>query len=77
MIDEGIREGDMVIVERNTQPKNGDIVIANLDGEWTMKYFRKQGSKVWLEAANKRFKPMHPDESLEVAAVVKHVIRSY
>jgi repressor LexA len=77
MIEAGIQEGDMVIVERNTTPKDGDIVIANMDGEWTMKYFRKKGNKHWLEAANTAYEPMHPDESLEVAAVVKHVIRSY
>jgi len=36
MIDEGIKEGDMVIVERRSDPKEGDIVIAEVDGGWTI-----------------------------------------
>ena len=43
MIDAGIREGDLVIVERTNAPRVGDIVIAEVDGEWTMKYLRKRG----------------------------------
>jgi SOS regulatory protein LexA len=77
MRDEGIRPGDMVIVERSRNPKAGDIVIANIDGEWTMKYYRTQGKRAWLEAANSEFPPMVPEERLEIAAVVKAVVRSY
>src|SRR3989338_11364280 len=44
MIDEGIREGDLVIAERKKEAKEGDIVIAEVDGGWTMKYFRKKGN---------------------------------
>ena len=43
MIDEGIKEGDLVVVERKGDPKDGDIVIAEVDGGWTMKYFKKKG----------------------------------
>ena len=46
MIDAGIREGDLVIVERTNAPRVGDIVIAEVDGEWTMKYLRKRGPPV-------------------------------
>jgi SOS-response transcriptional repressor LexA len=42
MIGAGIMEGDMVIVEKGREPKIGDVVIAEVDGEWTMKYFQKQ-----------------------------------
>ena len=77
MIDEGIKEGDLVLVERTEHAKDGDIVIAELDGGWTMKYFRKKGNKTYLEAANKRFNLMYPEESLRVAAVVRGVIRKY
>ena len=52
MLDAGIHPGDMVIVERTNRPRDGEIVIAEVDGEWTMKYFRQQGSRVWLESAN-------------------------
>lgn len=77
MIDEHIAPGDLVLVERTNVARDGQIVIANIDGEFTMKYLRKAGSKMWLEAANKNFKPMHPKNNLEICAVVKAVIRKY
>ena len=77
MIDAGIQEGDLVIAERRGEPKVGDIVIAEVDGGWTMKYYRKEGNKVYLEPANKKFKPIYPTEELKIAAIVKGVIRKY
>jgi SOS-response transcriptional repressor LexA len=76
MIDAHIAEGDMVLVERNSNPKIGDIVIAEVDGGWTMKYYRRDKSgKVYLEPANKRFKNIYPEYELNIVAVVKAVIR--
>ena len=77
MIDAGIIPGDMVLVERGKDPKDGDIVVAEVDSEWTMKYFRKRGEMVWLEAANKKYKDIIPEEKLTIAAVVKALIRRY
>ena len=77
MIEEGIKEGDLVIVERREDAKDGEIVIAEVDGGWTMKYFRKKGNKIYLEPANKNYKPIYPEQDLKVAAVVKGVIRKY
>ncbi|MEX0672955.1 MAG: transcriptional repressor LexA [Candidatus Paceibacterota bacterium] len=77
MIDAGIREGDLVIAERGATPRSGDVVVAEVDGEWTMKYYRTKGSKVWLEPANKKFKPIYPKEELQIAAVIKGVVRKY
>jgi repressor LexA len=78
MIDAHIADGDMVLVEKTNTAKDGQIVIANVDGEFTMKYFRKDASnKVWLEPANKDFKPIHPKMYLNIIAVVKAVIRKY
>lgn len=79
MIEAHIEEGDMVIAERSEQAKNGDIVVAEVDGEWTLKYFKKDSIKnsIWLEPANKNYKPIHPMHSLRIAAVVKGVIRKY
>lgn len=77
MIEAGICEGDMVLVERGKQPKDKDIVIAEVDGGWTMKYFRKQGSKIWLEPANKKMKAIFPKAELNIAAVVRAVVRKY
>ncbi len=77
MIDEGIREGDLVLVERRGDPKDGDIVIAEVDGGWTMKYFKKKGSIVYLKPANKNYSPIYPTYDLKVAAIVRGVIRKY
>jgi len=77
MIDAHISKGDMVLVERANQAKDGQIVIAEVDGEFTMKYFRKEGGKVWLEPANKNYQPIYPEHSLNVIAVLKAVIRKY
>ncbi|MFZ2522948.1 MAG: transcriptional repressor LexA [Minisyncoccia bacterium] len=77
MIDEGIREGDLVLVERRGDPKDGDIVIAEVDGGWTMKYYKKKGSSVYLKAANKNYSPIYPEYQLDVVAIVKGVIRKY
>jgi repressor LexA len=77
MIGAGILPGDMLLVERGAEPRDGDIVIAQVDREWTMKFFRRRGRTVFLEAANQEFKPIFPTEELKVAAVVRAVIRKY
>ena len=77
MIDAGIISGDLVLVERTNQAKDGDIVIAEVDDEWTMKYLRKRGKEVYLEAANEKYSKIIPKETLKIAAVVKAVIRKY
>lgn len=77
MIEAHIDEGDLVIAERTQSAKNGDIVVAEVDGGWTLKYFKTDGSKVWLEPANKLLKPIYPEYELRVAAIVKGVIRKY
>jgi SOS regulatory protein LexA len=77
MIDAHIADGDMVIAERTETARDGQIVIAEVDGEFTMKYFRKVGEKVWLEPANKDFHNIYPENDLKVCAIVKGVIRKY
>jgi SOS regulatory protein LexA len=77
MIDAHIEKGDMVLVEKATTAKDMQIVIAEVDGEFTMKYFREKGGKRWLEPANKNYKPIYPEHSLNINAVLKAVIRKY
>jgi repressor LexA len=79
MIDAGIQPGDMILVERRTDAKDGDIIVAFIDGGYTVKFLRKRQGKVWLEAANERFSDIVPDdgEELRIMAVVKAVIRKY
>ncbi len=77
MKDAGIMPGDMVLVERGVTARDGDIVIAEIDNAWTMKYLRHHQGRVVLEPANEKFKPIYPAEDLSIAAVVKAVIRKY
>ncbi len=77
MIDAGIMEGDMVIVDRGRVPKSGDIVVAEVDHDWTLKYFIKRGSTLFLRAANKKYPDIHPQEELKIGGVVTSVIRKY
>ncbi|MRR17354.1 MAG: hypothetical protein EG826_12950 [Deltaproteobacteria bacterium] len=73
----GIMEKDLVIVERGRQPKNGDIILAEVDGNWTMKYFCKKGKTITLEAANPKYPPIVPQTELRVAGVITALVRKY
>lgn len=77
MIEAGIVQGDTVIVDRQKAPRTGDIVVAQVDTDWTMKYFMKRGNSVFLRAANKHYPDIHPDGELKIAGVVTSVIRKY
>ncbi len=77
MKDAGILPGDMVLVDRSIKAQENDIVIAEVDNNWTMKYLRRKGSKVYLQAANSKYKDIYPESDLKIAAVVKAVIRKY
>ncbi len=73
----GILPGDMVIVDKGQGPKSGDIVIAEVDGEWTMKYLKKRGESVTLIPANPNYRPIRPKNELKIAGVVTAVVRKY
>jgi len=77
MIEAHIEEGDLVVAERRSTAKDGDIVVAEVDGEWTLKYYKKNGNKVWLEPANAKYSAIIPRQSLRIAAVVRGVVRKY
>jgi SOS regulatory protein LexA len=77
MVDAGIHKGDYVIVEMTKNFKPGMIVIAELDGEWTMKYLRNKQGQQYLEAANEDYPDMYPQEELKLHAKVVGVVRKY
>lgn len=77
MIEAGIQPGDVALVERGRLPKNNDIVIACVDGKWTMKYYEKNGNSVVLIPANPKFQKIYPKEELRIEAVVTAIIRKY
>jgi repressor LexA len=77
MIDEGIMPGDLVLVQRNLEPKNGDIVVASVDGEWTLKYFDRKKDKVSLKPANRKYPSIEPRNELTLGGVVIANVRKY
>ena len=78
MIDAGILEGDMVIVDRSKKPQNNDIVVARVGSDWTMKYFIHRGhNKFVLRPANKAYKDIHPEDETQIGGVVTSIIRRY
>lgn len=77
MIDAGIHPGDLVLVEKGGVPKKNQIVIAQVDGEWTMKYFGRDSQGVYLDPANAKYSRIRPERSLTIGGIVKAVVRKY
>ena len=73
----GIMPGDLVLVERGREPKTGDVVIAEVDGSWTIKYFHKRGKEIYLEAANPKYPKIKPQSEIRLGGVVTAVVRKY
>jgi repressor LexA len=79
MRDAGILDGDLVAVCRTPDVRNGQIVVARLDEEVTVKRYRQSGSIVWLLPQNPDYEPIRldlSDQSLVIEGVVVGVIRS-
>ena len=77
MIDAGILPGDVVLVEKGPRPGQNDIVVARVDDEWTLKYYVRDAAGVRLEPANRKYKFIRPQRSLEIGGIVRAVIRKY
>jgi repressor LexA len=79
MIDEQIRDGDLVVVERRSEARDGDTVVAVLRGEEaTLKRFQRRGATVRLVPANARMKPIEaPARDVEIRGVVRALVRRY
>lgn len=77
MIDAGIQPGDLVVIERGGTPNNGTIVLAGVDGEWTLKYYHRHGKKVRLVPANPKYPEIVATQELQIGGIVKAVLRRY
>ncbi|MCX8000933.1 MAG: repressor LexA, partial [Leptospiraceae bacterium] len=58
MIDAGIFDRDIAIIQKKDTAKNGEIVVAMVEGEATLKYFYKEADYIRLEPANKNYQPI-------------------
>jgi len=70
MIGAGINSGDMLVVERNPNPDIGKIVVAIVDGDFTIKYLERDKQGCYLQPANEHFSNIRPEGSLEIFGVV-------
>lgn len=72
----GILAGDMVVVDKSLDPRSGDIVVAAVDGDFTLKHLRRDGQKAWLIAANPDYPPiaLHEASDAVIWGVVTYVI---
>ncbi|OGG03576.1 repressor LexA [Candidatus Gottesmanbacteria bacterium RBG_16_37_8] len=77
MDEAGIHDGDLVVVEKERKPREGDVVVAFIDNEFTLKYFRIKDKRVVLVAANKKYPVLYPRDSLTIFGTVVAVVRKY
>lgn len=78
MRDASLLEGDMVVVQKNVPTRVGDIVVAVVDGQVTVKYLRQQpDGRFFLQPANSAFADILPEGELEILGVVVGSFRSY
>jgi repressor LexA len=78
MIEDGIRDGDYVIVARRTQAQNGQTVVALVRGEATLKRYYSEGTRVRLQPANAAMKPLtYESKDVTVQGIVTGLMRSY
>ena len=78
MIDDGICDGDYIVVEQRDRAANGETVVALVNGEATVKRFHQDGASIRLLPANERMEPIvAPASAVEVRGVVVAVMRRY
>ena len=79
MIDAGIRDGDLLVVDRGVEATEGKIVIAAVDNQFTVKFLHMKNGKLWLMPANKTFSPILIDkkEGVLILGVVVSSIQSH
>ena len=70
MIDAAIADGDWVVVRQQPTANNGEIVAAMIDGEATVKTYKKQGGQVWLLPHNPAYEPILGDQAVVLGRVV-------
>lgn len=72
----GIAPGDIVVVDKSLEPKSGDIVVAAVDGDFTLKHLKREATKAWLVPANPAYEPiaLHEAADAQIWGVVTYVI---
>ena len=79
MQESGIYDGDIMVVDRSIEASSGDIVIASISGEFTVKHLLIKNQKTYLIPANKDYSPMSitDDMDMQIWGIVIHAIHSF
>ena len=79
MLGAGIQSGDLLVVDRSLEVIDNSIVVANINGEFTVKRIKKNKTKMFLVPENKKYKPIEVTEEMdfELFGVVAHVIHHF
>ena len=80
MINAGLSDGDLLIIDKSLEPSNGKIAVCFIDGEFTVKRVKIEKNKLWLVAENQKYRPIEVTEDNEfmiwgiVTTVIKNVL---
>ena len=76
MVDAGIKSSDVMVIDRALTPKNNDIILAVIDGEFTVKRIKKNDDELYLIPANENYRPVKITEDMDfqVWGVVTFII---
>ena len=77
MIEAGLNDGDLIVIDRSLDPENGKIAVCFIDGEFTVKRIKKEEKKLFLMPHNKKYKPIEVKEFTELIiwGIVEYVIK--
>lgn len=77
MVDLGIYEDDKVIIKKASEARDGEVVLAFVDGGYTLKTYRKKDGKIWLQPANSSYQDIYPKEQLTIFGVAQGIVRKF
>ena len=79
MIGSGIYDGDLMVVDRSLEPQSNNVVVAVIDGEFTVKKIYKKNNQIYLLPDNKNYQPIHIKEGMDfqVWGIVTHSIHHF
>ena len=79
MVGSGIYDGDLMVIDRSLEPRSNGVVVAVIDGEFTVKKIYKKNNQIYLLPNNKNYKPIHIKEHMDfqIWGVVTHSIHHF
>lgn len=81
MVEAGMHDGDIVVIDKSLEPRNGNFIVAAVDGEFTIKEFQLRPGEegAWLVPHNPNYQPIHvtADNNFSVWGVITHCIHQF